>query len=238
MNNDHIYWVFSSAAQSISAFVAFLLTGYALVHTIMEAAREKDDTLDEIHAALRKKYHTRLTLLTWVTGVAIILSLIIVFANRWDFTAKIWLMGLTTAVDLAAIIGGMAFVVSIVNPTKYERAAEKVLEEKKYEMSLSGETTSSAAFFEEFRHLERLIREYLQQKDLYIPSKGGPRMHLSFRQMIEALVQNERIDSSFLEELIQINKYRNLVFHGHVDNADRTMVDRVRAATSRIQNLQ
>ena len=60
MTNDNIYWLFSAAAQSISAFVAFLLTGYALVHTLMEAAREKDDTLEEIHAALSKKYHRRL----------------------------------------------------------------------------------------------------------------------------------------------------------------------------------
>lgn len=68
MTNDHIYWTFSAAAQSIAAFVAFLLTGYALVYTLMDAAREKDDTLEEIHTLLRKKYHAYLTLLTCVTG--------------------------------------------------------------------------------------------------------------------------------------------------------------------------
>jgi hypothetical protein len=30
---DYIYWTFSSAAQSISAFAALLLTGYAIVHS-------------------------------------------------------------------------------------------------------------------------------------------------------------------------------------------------------------
>src|SRR5260221_10462109 len=63
MSVDYIYWTFSSAAQSISAFVAFLLTGYALVHSLMESARERDDTLEEVHAELRKSYHERLTFL-------------------------------------------------------------------------------------------------------------------------------------------------------------------------------
>lgn len=125
MNNDHIYWAFSAAAQSIAAFVAFLLTGFALVHTLMEAAREKDDTLEEVHAALRQKYHARLALLAWVTGLAVILSLVTVFVNRWEFPHKGWLLSVTAAVDLVAIAGGLAFVVSIVNPPKYERAARR-----------------------------------------------------------------------------------------------------------------
>lgn len=140
--------------------------------------------------------------------------------------------------NLGAIVGGLAFVVSIVNPRKYEKAAEKVLKEEKPELQLSGEAASSAEFFERFRHLERLIREYLQARNLYVPSKGAPRMSFSFRQMIEALLQNERIDSEFFRELMEINKYRNLVFHGHVDSADRRMVERVIAAASRIDQLE
>lgn len=237
MNNDHIYWVFSSAAQSIAAFVAFLLTGFALVHTLMEAAREKDDTLEEIHAALRRKYHGRLTLLAWFTGLAVILSLITVFANRWEFPLKVWLLSVSAVVDLVAIVGGLAFVVSIVNPAKYERAAAKELRDKKGELRLSGKGTSATRFFEEFRHLERLVRDYLRDRELYVPSRGAPRMSFSFRQMIEALLQNERVESAFCEELIEINKYRNLVFHGHVEEADDAMVERVRAAAARIKEL-
>lgn len=237
MNNDHIYWTFSSAAQSISAFVAFLLTGYALVYTLMEAAREKDDTLEEIHSALRKTYHFRLTVLAWVTGAAILLSLVTVFENRRNFPYKIWLIGLTSAIDLVAVIGGLWFVVSIVNPGKYEKTAERVLKEKKSELKLSGEAASAGEFFKEFRYLERLIREYLREKDLYIPSRGVPGMSFPFQQMIEALLQNEKIDSAFFEELMEISRYRNLVFHGHVDTADRGMIDRVSAAAAKIQKL-
>ena len=62
-------------------------------------------------------------------------------------------------------------------------------------------------------------------------------MSFSFRQMIETLFQNERIDSVFVKELMEINKYRNLVFHGHVEQADETMVERVRGAAARVEEL-
>ncbi|MFZ2149448.1 MAG: hypothetical protein WAV28_19730 [Sedimentisphaerales bacterium] len=238
MNNDNIYWLFSAAAQSIAAFVAFLLTGYALVHSLMEAAREKDDELEEIHVALRKKYYKRLTRLAWVTGLAIVLSLVTVFVNRWEFSYKPLLMVLTSVIDFVAVVGGLAFVVSIVNPSKYERTAARVLKERRIELNLSDRLTSSAAFFEEFRHLERIIRDYLRRNELYVPSRGAPRMSFSFRQMIDALIQNERIDAGFHDELIKINKYRNLVFHGHLEQADQAMVERVRAAALQMKQLE
>ena len=36
---------------------------------------------------------------------------------------------------------------------------------------------------------------------------------------------------------MQINKYRNLVFHGHVEDADEGMVQRIRVATQRMEQL-
>lgn len=43
--SENIYWLFSSAAQTIAAFIAFLLAGYALVQTMMETAVQADETL-------------------------------------------------------------------------------------------------------------------------------------------------------------------------------------------------
>ncbi len=235
MSVDYIYWVFSAAAQSISAFVAFLLTGYALVQTLMEAARERDDTLEEVHTALRRTYHQRLTVLAWLTGVAIVLSLIVAYCNRPGAPVATWAQFLVAMIDLAAIGGGLYFVVSIVDPGKYQRAAVKVLEKT---AEPAAPVSPSNDFFEAFLHLERLIREYLRDLDLYVPSRGAPRMSFSFRQMIEALRSNEKIDSSFYEDLLEINKYRNLVFHGHVTQVDAGMVKRARDASSRVAKLK
>jgi len=124
----------------------------------------------------------------------------------------------------------------IVDPRKYQKAAEKALEQVQAVSGIS-QVTPASEFFDSFLHLERLIRDYLKDKDLYVPSKGAPRMSFSFRQMIDALLQNELIDREFLNELLEINKYRNLVFHGHVSNADKNMVQRVRTATERLKKF-
>lgn len=236
MSTDYIYWTFSSAAQSVSAFVAFLLTGYALVHAIMDSARERDDSLDEVHASLRTIYHSRLTILAVLTGAAIVMSLVVVYINRSDAAVSGWCLAVVAGVDLAAVVGGLWFVVSIIDPRKYQKAAEKALKEET--SSVSGSVAPAADFFAAFLHLERLVRDYLRGHDLYIPSRGAPRMSYSFRQMIEALLQNEKIDRWFFDKLLEINKYRNLVFHGHVEEADADMVQSVQSAAKHVEGLQ
>src|SRR5690606_24978207 len=96
--------------------------------------------------------------------------------------------------------------------------------------------SSASEFFDAFLHLERLVRDFLRARDLYIPSRGAARMSYSFRQMIEALRQHEIIDRSCFNELLELNRYRNLVFHGHLDQADATMVSRARDAAVRFES--
>ncbi|SRR5260221_2823534 len=234
---DYIYWTFSSAAQSISAFVALLLTGYAIVHTLMEAARERDDSLEEIHAALRVTYHRRMTILAWTTGLAILVSLFVLFDNRPNAPTATWILGVGAALNIAAVIGGIAFVISVVNPTKYEKAAQK-LEEGKRKPDRADHRSSSGEFFDAFLRLERVVRDYLKRHDLYVPSRNAPRMSFSFRQMIEALLQSEKIDRALYEELMEVNKYRNLVFHGHLQDVDPQMIAKVKGVTQRLASLR
>jgi hypothetical protein len=231
---DHIYWAYSAAAQSISAFVALLLTEYTLVHMFMESARDRDDSLEEIHKALRKTYHERLTRLAWLTGTAIILSLLVAYLNRPNAPVANWIQFLVAAIDLFSIIGGLRFVVSIVDPEKYQLAARKELKQTLQSTSVN---SPSNKFFEAFLHLERIIRDYIMNRELFVPSKGSAKMFFSFRQMIEALLVNEKINRSFYEELLEINKYRNLVFHGHVTQVDEIMVERTRKAVNKIAEL-
>jgi len=122
----------------------------------------------------------------------------------------------------------------MVNPNKYRRVAVAVLE--KAPASAGGEVSSNS-FFEAFLHLERLVRDYLRARDLYIPSRGASKMSFSFRQMVEALSVNEKIDREFYEELMEINKYRNLVFHGHVTQVNSEMVARTKSASEKMSGL-
>lgn len=83
-------------------------------------------------------------------------------------------------------------------------------------------------FFREFVELEREIRDYLQAHNLYVPSRGVPRMSFSFRQMIEALYQNEQITPDLRDRLLAVSKTRNLLFHGHIKQVDEKVIEDLR----------
>ena len=238
MESDYIYWTFSSAAQAISAFIALLLAGYALVHNLMETALDRDDTLDEIHTSLRLSYHKRLIILAWLTGSAVVLSLVVVYFTRVDDPVSGWILLFVGVIDFLAVISGVAFVVSIVDPKKYQKIAEKALEHDRVVASEVLQATPAVEFFVAFQRLERQIGRYIKDKDVYIPSRGTTRMPHSFNQMINALLQNDLIDSEFRNELVEINRYRNLVFHGQVRNINEKLVQRVRAATEKLEQLE
>ncbi len=236
-DSESIYWFFSTAAESIAAFVAFLLTGYTLVHTLMETAREKDGTLDEIHSVLKKRYHRRLTWLATVTGVAIVLSLLILLIAKWNFPYKVSFMVFVSLLDLAAIILGLMFVVSIVDPAKHERAAVGALEDIRRQLRLSDAQASPAMFFEAFTSLERLMRNYLDKENLSHPDNRNFRNAQPFQEMAEILFNRKKIDQTFFEELKHLNAYRNIVFHGHVKHADQIMIEKAGLAAEKIGKL-
>jgi len=232
-NVDYIYWTFTAAAQSVAAFIGLLLAGYALVHSLMEAARERDETLDEIHGALRMRIHRWLTVLAALTCLAIVLSLVVVFTNRWEFPGKYVIVAIVGLIDIASVVCGLAFVVVTSHPSRYAFTAERVLAQRKPDLALSGEAVPVGKFFAVIGRLERALRKALQAGDIEVAPAGNSRSP-SIRQMADALLQNERIDADLHRELLVIGQYRNLVHHGHVTTADKTMLDRVLAAVKRL----
>lgn len=236
-NQENYYWLFSSSAQTISAFVAFLVTGFALVLNMMDSLQQKDETLEDIHTKLKSDYYKKIRVLAIITGLAIIFSLWMVFLNGGTSPHKYWLFIVTSLLNVTAIIVGILFVIAIINPDKYKKAAQEIIKEDKLESSTKDNTIDQTTFMTEFIKLEKSIRDKLQSRQLYIPFGDTPKMVYSFRQMINALNQNELINRNELEDLLQINKYRNLVFHGHQDKVDKGMLDRVKNAHTIINKI-
>lgn len=234
---DYIYWTFSAAAQSIAAFIALLLTGFALVHTLMDSAGHRDDSLEEVHAALRTSYHRRLSALAWLTGAAVMLSLLVVYLNRPGQPASPWLMGPVALVDVAAMAAGLYFVVSIIDPSKYQRVARQVIEAAAQADDAAHATQPAQAFLDEFVHLTRLVRDYLRDHDLEPAVRSNGRGGYSLRQMVEVMRASEKIDAWLADELLQLSRQRNLVFHGDVAEVDARLLARVREAQRKVSAL-
>jgi hypothetical protein len=220
MNEDNYYWLFSSAAQAIAALIAFLLAGVALAFSMMDRLAEQDETLHEIVEVLKRKQHRQLTAIAIATGAAILSSLFALYLNPYSTDLRSAVRGLATLLDVGVVIGSIAFVANIVRPGKYSIAAQQEYAATRKTVEAVPGQEPSSAFFRGFIELEQDIRSYLQESQLYVPSRGAPRISFSFRQMIDALYQNELISRNLRDLLLEVNKFRNLLFHGHMDQVD------------------
>jgi hypothetical protein len=235
VNTDYIYWTFTAAAQCVSTFVALLLTGYALVLSQIEAARDRDESLQELHDGLRKSYHTRLTVLAWLTATSVILSLLAVWVNRSNEAAPAPLLISAAVLDMVAMVAGLAFVVTIIDPAKYRKAAERELEQVQA-ADPSGKVIPAIDYFRAFRKLERATRELAQRHEAVEP-EGDGRKFGSLRKMSEDLRNQDVIPEDLCIELKELGKYRNLLYHGDGQEADFGMIERARGALARIRQV-
>jgi ABC-type multidrug transport system fused ATPase/permease subunit len=221
-NTDNIFWLFSAAAQSISAFVALLLTGFALVLTIMNNIEQKDETLSEILHVLKNKYYIYIKYLAVLTGLAIILSLLSVYINNSLYAYRFIVFYITSIFDLVAIIGGILFIIYIINPNKYRNLANKLYKEEAEKIGAVGEEVDGINFIQLFIKLEKLLRDIIldQKRDILI-EKQIPRLEsIPFRGMLEILLSNEVINKDEYNKLLEISKLRNLVVHGKRDKVN------------------
>jgi hypothetical protein len=234
MQTESLYWLFSSSAQSISTLVAFLIAGLALVQAMMENAQQKDDTLVDIHSQLQTVHYRAFKLLAIGTGLSVGFSLGMLIANANSFPGKMLIAGVVILLNMVVLGGAIGFVLLIVDPARYQVTAKKIMEQDRKDQKLPEPAIADKDFFAEFIKLEASVREIVKRKHLYLSSQGSARMVFSFRQMVDTLYQSELISPLFYDELQQINRYRNLVFHGQAHETDKDMVDRIKAATTRV----
>ncbi len=229
MTNESIYWLFSSAAQSISALIAFLLAGVAIAYGMMDRSEEQDASLYDVVKVLRRTIHRKMSWLVVVTGIGILSSLLAIYLNPTPGRLRGVTITIAALSDIFSIIGAIYLVILIVSPSRYVMAAKKAVE--KEEAKLPKETSSPAnAFFHQFIKLEQDIRESLLRWDLGSSDINNTRYISSFRQMVNTLYQNERISLNLRIKLLKLNEQRNLLFHGHIDQVSPNYMRRMREA--------
>lgn len=234
-NQENFYWLFSSAAQAIATFVAFLLTGYAVVLNLMSGLEEKDDTLVDILHELKRKYYHQVVALSITTGLAIITNLLMVYLNAGTWCGKPIAYSLSLLLDLLVIALGILFVISMINPNRYKIAAQDLIKKDVGSPDPSVPEITDARFTHEFIDLEKATRAVLQKRQLYDGS--ARKMVYSFAQMAQALYQNELITQAELRQLLVLNRFRNLVVHGHQDRVSPNMMSLISDAKKIIDRL-
>lgn len=221
---ENLYWLFSASAQSIATFFAFILAGYTIFVSMMDGLREKDDSLIEIIEEEKRTIFSKIKVLSIIVGFSLLMNLTMIYANGSDFNIKTDLVIITILSTIVAVILGVWIVVIIIDPKKNKQIAEKLIYKDK-SFNQSGTKRNEQEFFSTFIEFEKKLRDYISSYNVYVKSKQP--QFPSFRDIISTFYYTKMIDGRTYEELLELNKYRNLLFHGHITEASETMVEKV-----------
>ena len=238
MNIDNYYWTFSAAAQGIAALFGFLLAGVALAFQMIDRVVERDPTLFDVSESLKRKYHSRMAKLAFVTGVAILGSLFATWLNPHPGLLRTIVMTVSALSSIAAIVWAIIFVVQIVSPSRFAQQAEEDINEMVKHSPFAEPTIHADSFVSEFIALEKDMRDWLLRTDPTVVNRVDYRTALSFRQMVEYLYQREMITPSLRDDFLAVNKYRNLLIHGHTNLVPDDIINKLKAAKANWKNMK
>lgn len=241
LDKDQIYWFFSSSSQSIAAFIALLLTGYAFVVNVMDNLEARDETLAEVHTSLKISYYRQLKLLALVGGFTVIASLTIIFVNFYlNWVRSVLLIPTAISIVLTLVLG-VRFIIEIVDPQKYSKKATFLLEEEEKSIPKEGTEVSIGEFMDSFISLERLIREICEEfasKPALYPTYYKQAIPRSLVEIVTNWYRSELMHKEEFDILKEIIKTRNLVVHGERTEIDKTWLNWLEQSTDIVENVR
>jgi len=239
---DNIYWLFSSSAQAIAAFIGFLAAGFFFSYDRIDKHVEKDETLEDIYNDIRKQFYNRIKTLFILTGLSIILSLVVVYLNGFDlYWFGCILKILVGLLNIVTIVWAIFFVLFIIDPDKVKKTAEKLVKENRsFFTNIAGQTLTRGAFIDKFIHLEKLLRALAEKYEISVDANSRFRNFLPVSEIIKILLQRDVIDKQQFYQLIESNKLRNLAAHGNIQHIEKkfgeTVESLVKALKVKLEN--
>jgi hypothetical protein len=234
-DSNNIYYLFSTAAQSIAAFIGLLIAGYALVLSMMDAAVRDDETRADVYDELKRQFHQKLKWLATVTAIAIFGCLVVIFLNKYEHMIFPYLaIGVFLLVS-ASIFGGVLFVITIIDPSKYRTVARQLAREVEAPEIVPGRV-SRGDFLESFINIEQLVRRIWGEqtnRERVGSRQGFP----SFREMLEVLASRGIIDQTLHAKLMSISRHRNVIVHGEVDFVNPAVSEEAKSALLQLGDI-
>lgn len=235
MTEDGLYWCFTSSSQTVAAFVAFLLSGFVFVASLLDDLAGKDETLAEVQAELKAGHYLRFRELSYLTAFAVCCDLLVVLLQALHVSySRPYLLSVSVAATFACIIAAVFVTLRIIDPKRFEKAAQEIL--RRRSRRAPSTVVSAGEFLEVFIDIERALRE--------ASAEPAPRVAVAFSstpaflplsQSLELLRRSEVLDSRLVDRLRKLISYRNLVAHGHVRDAEESQLWEARALRDEVR---
>lgn len=216
LNENQVLYLFSSASQVIAAIYGLIITGYIFLRNELDRKAEKDDTFEEIIMLLKGEYFFAIIGITITTFISILLCFLVIASETLKILIPIdYLINISIAAILANLISIMRFVIKILNPKSLELASNRLHD------ITAGEQPKDKGSLEEFLINYNQI-EYILDKygSVYLYPKENLEFELPNRKRIAKtkltyiLYQEEKINKSLQNDLIELITFRNSLIHG------------------------
>lgn len=238
---DNIYWLFSSSAQAIAAFIGFLTAGFYFAIDKLDKQVKNDPTLEEINHSTKLSLFRLLSVLCVLTGFSIACSLLLVYVNGLNYNVKTLSVIGVSLVNLITITWAIIFVIKMINPGNIEKTAKRLIKENSSlfidKKQQPKDSIKIGDFLERFVALEKIIRDLDRKYELSSFSIDRYRNFTPLNELFNIMYQHKLIDNQILRDLHEVNKVRNLAAHGEIEGVDIRISKMLSELSFKISNL-
>lgn len=227
MDENTMYWLFTTAPQAIAALVGIIFTGMFFMAESIDNRVRADQSLAEIGDTAKTALYKNMRFVAVLAAATIVYDLFLVSIVKHladeSFCLSGWLIILFATLNFSTIICALHYVFQAVSPNYFNEIAKNL--SSKYK---SGEVDKQI-FLGHFIDFERVARSLpvIRQMD---------GRYFSIRDILRVLVENQMITPDESRMMSEISKVRNLMVHGEpIEKVDRKLDDELQRITNKIR---
>ncbi len=229
MDKDTLYWIFSTAAQTIAAYVGLLLAGLCFIYGKLDHIIEKDNSLIEIYEVIKNKIFNKIILTLIITGTTIIYDITVLFGVPYIVSKKgiaIIIIALLLLMNILTIYLTISILKLIMDPKYIKKEADNIV--KDYIPRNKTKSIPIEIFIKHFIEIEKLLRSYI--------SNYSEKEYLSLRELLNIFFSQEGIGLAQRNDFLMVVRLRNLVLHGgEINNIEKKYDDTLLDLTSLVK---
>ena len=228
MDKETMYWLFTTAPQSLAALIGIIFTGMFFVAESIDNHAKEDQTLIEIVEAAKKALYKNMRVVAILSIITIIYDLVLVaFVDCIKGNSFTDLsIGLFAVLNVSSVIVTFKYVFQTVNPSYFSKIANNLSKEYR-----TGDVKSEV-FINHYIKFERAARDLAVIKQMNARFTGT-------RDLLRILVSNGIISPEDERRMMEISKIRNLIVHGEkIEKVSRSYDEELQRITNIIYKNQ
>lgn len=226
MDENTMYWLFTTAPQAIAALVGIIFTGMFFMAESIDNRVRTDQSLTEIGDTAKTALYKNMRVVAVLAAATIVYDLFLVSIVKHlvdeSFCLSGWLIIFFAALNFSTICCALNYVFQAVSPNYFNEIAKNL--SSKYK---SGEVDKQV-FLGHFIDFERVARSLpvIRQMD---------GRYFSIRDILRVLVEHQMITPDESRMMSEISKVRNLMVHGEpIEKVDHKLDDELQRITNKI----